>query len=194
MGGFWQTFGNNLEQQEADKAKKSPLSSALFSALAGRYGQAQPAGSQNPSQMTQYDATPPQMGPLNQSPDTVLPNPEAGADSQWNQPDSTHKPGQGGGDIATALSGVEGMALGGMAPHRQIARVAESGPENVNGKIISSPSIVALNKGDTVVPLTPHANNKMQPDLLEGHVAAPHPSGEQFSRFQRYGTGRGLMK
>lgn len=158
MGGFWQTLGNNLEQQEANKAKKSPLAGALFSAMAGRYGHAQPAGSQNPSQMTQYGAVPPDAG--------QPPQPMPDAD----------------------------YALGGMAPHRQIARVAESGPENVNGKIISSPSIVALNKGDTVVPLTPHANNKMQPDLLEGHVAAPKPSGEQFSRFQRYGTGRGLMK
>lgn len=108
--------------------------------------------------------------------------------------------GQAGGD--TGGSGAdpnypdmgEDYALGGTAGKTQISRIAERGPEVAGGRIITQPSIVKLNKGDTVVPLTPRAGNKMQPDLLEGHIPAMKPQGEQMSRFQRYGQGKQVMR
>lgn len=139
-------------------------------------------------------------------------NPAAQQQSQWNQPGPQHAPGLPGlgsamkpkssdaasdatdvGDLGgdAGLADLALMAKGGIAPHPMTAKVAESGPEMAGGHIISSPSIVKLNKGEAVVPLTPRPGNKLQPDLLEGHVAAPHV---HYSRFQRYGQGRGLMK
>lgn len=104
-------------------------------------------------------------------------------------------PGGGGGTAGSNVDYVEdAYALGGVAPRDQTARIAESGPEMAGGRIISSPSIVKLEKGETVIPLTPRSGNKLQPDLLEGHVQAMKPKGEQFSRFPRYGQGRGLMR
>lgn len=64
------------------------------------------------------------------------------------------------------------------------------------GAIITQPSLVRLaehGQPEAVVPLTPRAGNKMQPDLLEGHVAPPKPQGVNYSRMARYGQGRGLM-
>lgn len=94
----------------------------------------------------------------------------------------------GGGDYG------DNMALGGVAGSPMTARVGESGPEMAGGKLVTNPSIVRLAKGDTVVPLTPRPNNKLQPDLLEGHLAAPKPQGLQYSRYKSYGQGRGLMR
>lgn len=88
----------------------------------------------------------------------------------------------------------EDYALGGTAGKTQISRIAERGPEVAGGRIVAQPSIVKLNKGETVVPLTPRAGNKMQPDLLEGHIPAMKPQGEQMSRFQRYGQGKQVMR
>lgn len=88
----------------------------------------------------------------------------------------------------------DNMARGGHAGSSMTARVAESGPEMAGGKIVTNPSIVSLEKGDSVIPLTPRAGNKFQPDLLEGHLAAPKPQGMQYSRYKSYGQGRGLMR
>lgn len=312
MADFWGNFGNALGQYEA---RKSPLGAALFAGLTGRYGKgsaAVPAGSDNPSQLTQYgamhpnspaptaspsaqpnqpqqpgaqaaqpaktpetalkpvDATPKPLdpdagsaheaisfgaqpqpsvnvsvggkgngsyagnagpstpstgGPLGIPPngsywDPVLGQQVGGGNAGSSDPnaggsDSTFSPepydpddpgnyypdpqaggdtGGGGGYGYENPDIGEDYAHGGVAGHSQISRVAESGPESVAGKIITSPSIVRLNKGETVVPLTPRAGNKMQPDLLEGHIPAMKPQGEQMSRFQRYGQGRGLMR
>lgn len=112
----------------------------------------------------------------------------------WNLP----QPGGGGGSgWPTGNPGednLDGFARGGVAGHDQLAKVAESGPEMAGGRIISSPTIVKLNKGEVVIPLNSKATNKLQPDLLEGHVAAPNPQGVHYSRYKSYGQGRGLMR
>lgn len=149
------------------------------------------------------------------------PAPEVQANSQWTKPDGQYgqgggllggsimnqkKSGGGGAEFGDAAQDVgdlggdaalEGLALlahGGMAAEPMIAKVGEAGPEMAGGRIISSPSIVALKKGESVVPLTPHASNKLQPDLIEGHVAAPNPQGIHYSRYKAYGNGKGLMR
>ena len=86
------------------------------------------------------------------------------------------------------------IALGGVMGSPTIARVSESGPESVGGKVVTQPSIVKLNKGEAVVPLTPRPNNKLQPDLLEGHLAAPKVPMVNYSRYKSYGQGKGLMR
>ncbi len=111
--------------------------------------------------------------------------------------------GDGGGDGNSSYNGnyggdadynPGGYARGGFAGNKETVRVAESGPEMAGGKIVSSPSIVSLNKGDSVIPLTPRPGNKFQPDLLEGHIAPPKVPGIQYSRYKSYGQGRGLMR
>lgn len=99
-----------------------------------------------------------------------------------------------GGSGVDEFPSPDSYALGGTAPYNQLARVAESGPEMAGGRIITHPSIVKLNKGESVIPMTPRPNNKLQPDLVEGHVAAPMPQGVHYSRYKTYGTGRGLMR
>ncbi len=99
-----------------------------------------------------------------------------------------------GGDGPYNPGGYDNMARGGVAGRSQVARVGESGPEMAGGQIVSKPSIVKLEKGDSVIPLTPRAGNKLQPDLLEGHLATPKPAGMQYSRYKSYGQGRGLMR
>jgi hypothetical protein len=86
------------------------------------------------------------------------------------------------------------MAYGGFVPKPGIARIAESGPEIAGGRVVTQPSLVKLNKGEAVIPLTPRPQNKLQPDLLEGHLAAPKVPGLQFARYKSYGQGRGLMR
>ena len=85
-------------------------------------------------------------------------------------------------------------ARGGISGAVHMARIAESGPEAVGGQIVTQPSFVQLEKGEAVVPLTPRAGNKLQPDLLEGHVMSPHTPGIGYSRYKSYGKGRGLMR
>ncbi len=126
----------------------------------------------------------------------AVPPPGGGGDQQGTSTSTITYPGDNGspgGDTAYNPYD-ENMARGGFAGRSQIARVGESGPEMAGGQIVSKPSIVKLEKGDSVIPLTPRAGNKLQPDLLEGHLAAPKPSGLQYSRYKSYGQGRGLMR
>ena len=66
-----------------------------------------------------------------------------------------------------------GLGGGGIVTKPTLARIGERGPE-------------------AVVPLTPRPGNKLQPDLLEGHVTAPKVPGVRYSRyksFNRFGSG-----
>lgn len=166
-----------------------------------------PAELNQPIQQSQ-----PQQAPMSDPSGNVQPNPAAQQQSQWNQPGQqsnsplnlasllNKKPTNGDATDVGDLGGDAGladlalMAKGGIASQPMTAKIAESGPEVAGGRIVTSPSIVKLQKGEAVVPLTPRPGNKLQPDLLEGHITAMKPQGESFSRFQRYGQGRGLMK
>lgn len=64
------------------------------------------------------------------------------------------------------------------------------------GAIVTQPTIAKIGEAgpEAVVPLTPRASNKMQPDLLEGHITAPKVPGVRYSRyksFNRFGRGGG---
>ena len=71
------------------------------------------------------------------------------------------------------------------------ASMAVMSPWNQNlagGKLITSPVVARLGESgpEAVVPLTPRPGNKLQPDLLEGHVGAPRVPGVQYSRYRRF--------
>jgi hypothetical protein len=182
--GFMQRMGQGYLQ---GMAQRSPLGNAVYNAFkepsapaAGPY-----ARYQSPS--APPGATTPMAPPVPPAPDTS--GGTAGG-SQWGA--SAPKSGligqvmQGGGSGATgdgaadAEAGIGGdvaeaalLAGGGVITQPTLARIGERGPE-------------------AVVPLTPRPGNKMQPDLLEGHGAAPHVPGVKYSRyksFNRFGSG-----
>ena len=64
------------------------------------------------------------------------------------------------------------------------------------GTVVTRPTIAKLGEEgpEAVVPLTPRAGNKMQPDLLEGRIAEPSVPGIRYSRYKganRFGPGAG---
>lgn len=79
-----------------------------------------------------------------------------------------------GADMA-ADAAIVGFKQGAIVTKPTIARIGEKGPE-------------------AVIPLTPRAGNKMQPDIMEGHISAPRVPGIKYSRyrsFNRLGGGQG---
>lgn len=90
----------------------------------------------------------------------IGPDQAAMANSQWNQPTSG---GSGGG----LLGGILSAAQGTLVTKPTLARIGESGPE-------------------AVIPMNNRPGNKVQPDLLEGHLANPKIPGVKYSRYKGY--------
>jgi hypothetical protein len=69
-------------------------------------------------------------------------------------------------------------------------------PQLAGGTLITKPTIAKIGEAgpEAVVPLTPRPGNKMQPDIIEGRVAAPRVPGVHYSRyksFNRFGPNAG---
>ena len=65
-----------------------------------------------------------------------------------------------------------------------------------SGAIVTSPTIAKIGERgpEAIVPLTPRAGNKLQPDMLEGHIAGPRVPGVRYSRYKsanRFAPGAG---
>lgn len=214
MGGYWSNLGNAAEQYEASQSR-SPVVRALFQKAAGAGTSSDPGQQLANAIVGRYQRTPgptgsgvdPAMMDAQPQPMQAPPPPEPGDDHSATDAalNAEQAPTQsnGGGIIGNAIAnkiagsgsgGDPSMAHGGVAGNPMMARVGESGPEMAGHQLVKSPSIVHLEKGDAVVPLTPRSTNKLQPDLLEGHGVAPKVPGMAFSRYKSYGTGRGLMR
>ena len=92
----------------------------------------------------------------------------------------------GNGASAAADAGVVDAATG---PAADAALMMLGG-----GGIVTKPTLARIGERgpEAVVPLTPRPGNKLQPDLLEGHVTAPKVPGVKYSRyksFNRFGSG-----
>ena len=92
----------------------------------------------------------------------------------------------GNGASAAADAGVVDAATG---PASDAALMMLGG-----GGIVTKPTLARIGERgpEAVVPLTPRAGNKLQPDLLEGHITAPKVPGVRYSRyksFNRFGSG-----
>lgn len=130
-------------------------------------GMAQGAANQSPLFKALYNRYMSGRTPLNNfgSPPPPVGMPGSGDDEQPVGPDV-------GDSVGT---GVPQLAGGSLVTKPTIAKIGEKGPE-------------------AVIPLNPRAGNKMQPDVLEGHVSAPRVPGLHFSRyrtFNRFGPGQG---
>ncbi len=176
MGGFWSGLGNAMLDTAA---ANSPLANSVIS----RYRRDPSIQGSSSPQLSGPDMSQ-AMGPI---PQPSLQTPATGLDptspvaqalqqgaggeqignqSQWSQDPQSH--GGGGG-----LAAIAGLAHGAIVTSPTIARIGESGPE-------------------AVVPLTPRAGNRLQPDLLEGHVVPKGVPGMRLSRyrsFNRFGRG-----
>lgn len=196
---FWSDLGENILD---NAAAKSPLARALVNRYRSSPDSSQgqfvgppairPDGSpqnapEDPTQQPPYNdpsatpgtGVPPAFGNLaapgagqQSSLANVLPQEAQMYGSQWNQGQPQQ---QGSGAVINALLGKINAAQGTLVTSPTIARIGEKGPE-------------------AVVPLTPRPGNKMQPDILEGHVSAPRVPGVRYSRyrtFNRLGPGQG---
>lgn len=87
-----------------------------------------------------------------------------------NPPGPPGPPDSSAGDEGAGLAGnvIEDLAAGGkLVTTPTIAKIGEKGPE-------------------AVIPLTPRAGNKLQPDILQGQVAAPSVPGMKLARYRGY--------
>lgn len=71
---------------------------------------------------------------------------------------------------------ISGFAEGGVAGEGMMAKVGESGPEMAGGRLVTSPMIVKLEKGERVVPLTARPGNKLSMDAM------PHMGYQRYRR------------
>jgi hypothetical protein len=209
MGGFWNTLGQVGQGLAQGIAKKSPLGQAVYGGVqnymdkksqpptvglddmeslgitapntptAGAYarynspstpGVATPVNPQVTGDVgapAQSPYAPPAVTPLSV---TQQPGDETGSQignqSQWNQPSGS---GQSpvGNVIQAGLTKALGLKGGAIITQPTLARIGEHGPE-------------------AVVPLTPRAGNKLQPDLLEGHITPAKVPGVRYSRYRSY--------
>ena len=187
--GFMHRFGSGYLQ---GLAQSSPLGNAVYNAFnapqqptAGPY-----ARYQSPSNaMTPMPAPPPPAPPV----DTSM------SGSQWGA--SAPKSGLLGNVAKAVHPGATGDAADGIADAGADAAadsVAVDAALLAGGGIITKPTLARIGeKGpEAVVPLTPRPGNKMQPDLLEGHMGMPHVPGVKYSRyksFNRFGSGGGTV-
>lgn len=82
---------------------------------------------------------------------------------QWNQPSQS----SGGSGLANAAM-MMGFDKGTIVTKPTIAKLAEHG------------------QAEAVIPLTPKAGNRMQPDILEGRITPPKVPGVKYSRYSSY--------
>ena len=107
-----------------------------------------------------------------------LADPGAGAAASGAEGGADAAAGMGEASAGAAAPDLAELALlggGGIVTKPTLARIGERGPE-------------------AVVPLTPRPGNKMQPDVLEGRIAAPRVPGVHYARyksFNRLGPGVG---
>lgn len=90
-------------------------------------------------------------------------------DPLYSAPDASQDPSDPGLGIQSRWTGTQmpSYGKGKLVTHPVVARLGESGPE-------------------AVIPLTPRVGNKLQPDLLEGHGAAPKVPGVSYSRYKGF--------
>lgn len=198
MSGFGQVangFGNAL----MDEARQnSPLANGLYS----RYKHPQsdqtgPMFGSGPSMDNgmgiESPPSPPPPNPMQTQaqPLPSLPQPHAqdSADiggmqnnelgNQWSRPDPQSS-GGAGTDFLHKKLGLESLAPGGSG-----GVVPEA---MAHGKIVTSPTIARVGESgpEAVIPLTPRAHNKLNPDLLEGHITNPKVPGIRYSSYRHF--------
>ena len=207
MGGFWNALGQVGEGLAQGVAKKTPLGQGIYSGVQGYLDSRSAPPNVSPDAMmdmgvasqnapdagtyARYNSptTPGVATPVNPggtgdvgapaqapwSPPSTTPAPQVTSDpgsdqsmaaggnqSQWNQSGNG-----GGGALAAGAKIALGLKGGAIITEPTLARIGEHGPE-------------------AVVPLTPRATNKMQPDLLEGHITAPKVPGVRYSRYKSF--------
>ena len=64
----------------------------------------------------------------------------------------------------------------------------QSFPFARGGTVVSQPMIAKLGEHgpEAVIPLNARAQNRMQPDMLEGHITAPKVPGVRYSRYRTF--------
>lgn len=169
MGGFAQNLGHGIVQNAQNR-------SPVFKALYNRY-----MSGMNPAVQPGYGQTANTDGwtiggqPMGATPSGGAP----GGPPMGSPPPSGQIPGPTGPSGGDPEEG-EGMGV----------------PQLASGTVVNKPIIAKLGEGgpEAVVPLTPRAGNKMQPDILEGRVPAPRVPGVHYSRYKgynRFGGGAG---
>ena len=208
MGGFWNTLGQVGQGIAQGVANQSPLGQGVYQSLTQQPKPKDLKGSSDALAQVAADdmqhvilpqagtfarynspSTPGVATPVNPevtgdvgapaqapwSPPPVTPAPQvtsgsdqstAGAQSQWGNNNTSQQ-----SPVGNILQGLAGKALGlrggSIVTQPTLAKIGEHGPE-------------------AVVPLTPRAGNKLQPDLLEGHITPAKVPGVRYSRYRSY--------
>jgi hypothetical protein len=106
-------------------------------------------------------------------------------------------PGAGAAASGMGASPDAGEALGDATMGGAAENIAPSLVESMGGiapllmergGVVTKPTLVKLAEHgpEAVVPLTPRPGNRLQPDLLEGRMSAPHAPGVRYSRYRSY--------
>lgn len=172
MASFMTNLGMSL-------AEANPIANSIIARYRRDHTQPDPtwkdmdsvyAQSQNPIQTPQLPQ--PAIGrnpgdPFSATANVDEANAAIGNQNQWNQPSQPSQSSPSSGGFLSTLGGLFGLERGAIVTSPTVARIGENGPE-------------------AVVPLTPRAGNRLQPDLLEGHIQPKGVPGMRLSRYRSF--------